>query len=229
MECWSVTCVYLVHLVCMNRLSACRTFCCVHSWQQDVRRGTPSSVYQAWLTGENGMELPHLRCLSSTLAQDENWFLCKSAVFLSWYGVLSVVRWSSVTARWSYVVCLWSLSTIRQIMVWVAPLAVANEAVDCGSVGSSTARWSHMASGQYRGVSSLMTLLWQSSCHGGMGNLFGGHCHRCSFYRTFLLVLWTLFYLCVWHLCAFYVRYVSVFFLCVHMPKVSIWMSDWVM
>ena len=74
-------------------------------------------------------------------------------------------------------------------MVWVAPLAVANEAVDCGSVGSSTARWSHVASGKYRGVSSLTTLLWQSSCHGGMGDLFGGHCHRCSFYRTFLLVL----------------------------------------
>ena len=72
------------------------------------------------------------------------------------------------------------LSTIRQVMVWVAPLAVANEAVDCGSVGSSTARWSHVASGQYCGVSSLTTLLWQSSCHGGMGNLFGGHCHRCS-------------------------------------------------
>ena len=87
-------------------------------------------------------------------------------------GVLSVVRWSSVTARWSYVVCLWSLSTIRRVMVWVAPLAVANEAVDCGSVGSSTARWSHVASGQYRGVSSLTTLLWESSCHGGMGNLF---------------------------------------------------------
>ena len=149
---------------------------------------------------------------------------CLGMVFcLLWGGLRSLLDGTS------YVVCLWSLSTIRQVMVWVAPLAVANEAVDCSSVGSSTARWSHVASGQYRGVSSLTTLLWQSSCHGGMGNLFGGHCHQCSFYRTFLLILWTSFYLCVWHLCAFYVLYVCVFFLCVHMPKASTWMSDWVM
>ena len=75
-------------------------------------------------------------------------------------------------------------------MGWVAPLVpVADGAVDCGSVGSSTARWSHVASGLYRGDSSLVTLLWQPSCHGGMGSLFGGHCRRCSFYRTFLIVL----------------------------------------
>ena len=43
---------------------------------------------------------------------------------------------------------------------WVAPLVpVTDRAVDCGSVGSSTARWSHVASGLYRGVSSLVTLL----------------------------------------------------------------------
>ena len=67
---------------------------------------------------------------------------------------------------------------------------VADGAVDCGSVGSSTARWSHAAShGLYRGVLSLVTLLWQPSCHGGKGNLFGGHCRRCSFYRTFLIIL----------------------------------------
>ena len=72
----------------------------------------------------------------------------------------------------------------------VAPLVpVADGAVDCGSVGSSTARWSHVASGLYRGVSSLVTLLWQPSCHGAMGSLFGGHCRWCSFYRTFLIVL----------------------------------------
>ena len=35
-------------------------------------------------------------------------------------------------------------------MGWVAPLvAVADGAVDCGSVESSTARWSHVASGLY--------------------------------------------------------------------------------
>ena len=35
-------------------------------------------------------------------------------------------------------------------MGWVAPLvAVADGAMDCGSVESSTARWSHVASGLY--------------------------------------------------------------------------------
>ena len=89
-------------------------------------------------------------------------FLCMSAVFLSWCGDSSVVRRSSVTARWSHVVHLWSLSTVRRVMVgWVAPqVAAADGAVDCGSVGSSTARWSHVASGPYLGVSSLATLLW---------------------------------------------------------------------
>ena len=111
----------------------------------------------------------------------------------------------------------------------IDPLAVPNEAVDCGSVGSFTARWSHMASGQYRGVSSLTTLLWQSSCHGGMTNLFGGHCHRCSFYRTSLLVLWTSFYLCVWHLFAFYVLYVCVCFSYVYTcPRCLYeWVIEW--
>ena len=43
-------------------------------------------------------------------------------------------------------------------MGWIAPLvAFADGAVDCGSVGSSTARWSHVVSGPYRGVSSLAT------------------------------------------------------------------------
>ena len=46
-------------------------------------------------------------------------------------------------------------------MGWVALLVpVADGAVDCGSVGDSTARWSHVASGLYHGVSSLGTLLW---------------------------------------------------------------------
>ena len=106
----------------------------------------PNNSY--WYSAVNGF---HQWCgavsskvSSPTLAQDENWFLCMSAILLSWYGVLSVVRWSSVTARWSHVVRLWSLLTICWVMVeWVAPLvAVADGAVDCGSVGSSTARWS---------------------------------------------------------------------------------------
>ena len=75
-------------------------------------------------------------------------------------------------------------------MGWVAPLVVvADGAMDCGSVGSSTARWSHVASGLYHGISSLVTLLWQPSCHGGMASLFGGHCRQCCFYRTFLPAL----------------------------------------
>ena len=51
-----------------------------------------------------------------------------------------------------------------------------------------------------------------------MGSLFGGHCQRCNFYRTFLIVLWTLvfdmyvLFTCCMSLC---------FFLCV---RVSIWM-----
>ena len=89
------------------------------------------------------------------------------AVFLSWCNVSSVVRWASVTARWSHVVCLWSLSTVCQVMVgWIASLVAL---ADCGLVGSSTARWSHVTSGPYRGVSSLSILLWQPSCHGGIG------------------------------------------------------------
>ena len=60
---------------------------------------------------------------------------------------------------------------------------------------------------------------WQPSCHGGMGSFFCGHCWRCRFYRTFLLVLWTLFYSCIWHVCALYLLYVCVFFLSVHMSK----------
>ena len=113
---------------------------------------------------------------------------------------------------------------------WVAPLVtVADGAVDCDSIGSSTARWSHVASGPYRGVSSLATLLWQPSCHGGMCSLFGGHCRRCSFYRTLLIVLWTLLCLCLTFmcsLCALYVLYVC--FSCVYScPRVtSIWMID---
>ena len=60
-------------------------------------------------------------------------------------------------------------------MGWVAPLvAVANGAMDCGSFESSTARWSHMASGLYIVVySSDFTV---AACHGGMGSLFSGHC-----------------------------------------------------
>ena len=44
-------------------------------------------------------------------AQFASLTLC--AVSLSWCGVPSVVRRSSVTDRWSHVVRLWSLSTVR--------------------------------------------------------------------------------------------------------------------
>ena len=140
---------------------------------------------------------------SPTFAQDENWFLCTSAVFLPWYGVLSVVRWSSDTARWLHVVRFVSgLSRLHVCWVmvgWVAPLvAVADGAVDCGSVESSTARLSHVASGLQ-----LYIVVFQVSClyYGShlvmvawhMGSLFGGHCQWCNFYKTFLIVLWTLF------------------------------------
>ena len=83
-------------------------------------------------------------------------------------------------------------------MGWVAPLVpVAEGAVDCASVGSSTARWSHVANGLCRGVSSLRTLLWQSSCHGGMGSLFGGHFRRCSFYTEVSSLFCELCFICV--------------------------------
>ena len=163
------------------------------------------------------------------LSQDENWFLCTSAVFLSWCGVSSVVRWSSVTARWSHVVCLWSLSTARWVVVGsLAPLvAVADGAVDCGSVESSTAPLVTRGKWSYRGVSSLVTLLWQRSYHGETGSLFGGHCQRCSFYRTFFIVLWT-FLFCVWNVCAFYVLCVCVFLVCTHARGCLYeWLIDW--
>ena len=58
----------------------------------------------------------------------------------------------------------------------MAPLVpVADGAVDCGSVGNSTARWSHVASGLYRGVSSLVTLLWQPSQARSQDLLKGGY------------------------------------------------------
>ena len=34
-DCGVNSAMYLVHLVCMNRLSACREFCGVHSWQHE--------------------------------------------------------------------------------------------------------------------------------------------------------------------------------------------------
>ena len=79
-------------------------------------------------------------------------------------------------------------------MEWVAPLvAVADGAVDCGSVGSSTARWSLICW-------SLPTVqLLQNSPH------------------FFLFVCFT----CM----CFYVLYVRVFFLCVHMPK-GVYIND---
>ena len=95
--------------------------------------------------------------------------------------------------------------------------------LDCDSVGSSTARWSHVASCLYHGVSSLVTMAAILSWWDGWP--LGGPCRWCTFYRTFLLVLWTSFYLCVWHVCVLYVLYV-ICFSCVYMcPRVSIWMN----
>ena len=74
-----------------------------------------------------------------------------SAVFLSWYGVLSVGR-SSITARWSHVVRLWSHSTVHRVLVgWVDTLvAVANGAETVALLEALLLyRWSHMASGLY--------------------------------------------------------------------------------
>ena len=76
---------------------------------------------------------------------------------------------------------------------WVAPLvAVADGAVDCGSVESSTARLSHVTSGLYIMVFQVSCLYYGSHLvmvgwH--MGSLFGGQCQWCNFYRTFLIVL----------------------------------------
>ena len=43
---------FLVHLVCINRLSACREFCGVRSWQKGTRCGMVSvvvSFQSSWL------------------------------------------------------------------------------------------------------------------------------------------------------------------------------------
>ena len=98
-------------------------------------------------------------------------------------------------------------------------MPVTDGAVDCGSVGSSTTRWSHMAShGLYHGVSSLMTLLWQPSCHGEMGSLFGVGAASTELSSLFCELCF---------ICAFdmYVRFLccmSVCFSCVYTcPRVS--------
>ena len=107
--------------------------------------------------------------------------------------------------------------------------AIADSAVDCGSVGSSTDRRSHVAIGQYHGVSSLVTLLWQPSCHGGMGSLFGSHCRRCSIYRAFLIGLWTWFVRLTWHCTCWYVLFMCcmcVFLVCTH-AQGCLAMNEW--
>ena len=101
-------------------------------------------------------------------------------------------------------------------MGWVAPLVpVADGAVDCGSVGGSTARWSHVASGLYRGVSSRGTLLWQPSCHGGMGSLLVVIADGAASTELSSLSC-ELFYLHMTCMC-FYVMYVCVFVVCVRL------------
>ena len=158
-----------------------------------------------------------------SLAQDENLFLCISAIFLSWCGVSFVVRQSSVTARWSHVVWLRSFSTVRWVMVgWVAPLVpVADSAVDCGSVGSSI-----LLGGHTRQVVYIMVfqVLWL---------FYGSHLVMVGWVASYVVIddgaastelsslfLKNLFYLCVWHVCAFYVLHAHVFLLCT-CPRVS--------
>ena len=118
----------------------------------------------------------------------------------------------------SHVVRLRSLSTVYWVMVgWVAPLvAVADGAVDCGSVESSTARWSHVASGLYIVVFQVSWLYYGSHLvmEGWVASLVviaDGATSTELAHCLVNFVLWTLFYLCVWHVCAFYVLYVCVF------------------
>ena len=86
---------------------------------------------------------------------------------------------------------------------WVAPLVVvADGAVDCGSVESSTARWSHVASGLCRGVSSLVTLLWQPSCHGGIGSLFWWSLPTVQLLQNFPHCFVNFVYLCLTCMCS---------------------------
>ena len=101
-------------------------------------------------------------------------------------------------------------------MGWVAPLVpVTNGAVDYGSVGSSTTRWSHVAShGLYHGVSSLMTLLWQPSCHGEMGSLFGVGAASTELSSLFS----ELCFICAFdmYMCVFCAVCLCVFLVCTH-------------
>ena len=96
---------------------------------------------------------------------------------------------------------------------WVAPLVpVADGAVDCGSVGGSTARWLHVASGLYRGVSSLGTLLYGS--HLVMVGWVASLVVTAGAASTELSSLsCELFYLYMTCMC-FYVLYVCVFVVC---------------
>ena len=59
---------YLVHLVCMNKLSACREFCGVHSWQNDKRCKDGVKVLRGhshlvWLVSE--ASIPTCACFHS--------------------------------------------------------------------------------------------------------------------------------------------------------------------
>ena len=83
-------------------------------------------------------------------------------------------------------------------MKWVAPLvAVADGAVDCGSVGSSTARWS---------------LIWWSL---PMVQLLQNSPHCFVNFVLFVFDMYVLF-MCSMSVC---------FFLCVHMPK-GVYIND---
>ena len=165
--------------------------------------------------------------LPSYPALDENWFLCMSAVFLSWCGVSSVVRRSSVTARWSHVVSrLWSLLTVCWVMVgWVAHLVpVADSAVDwlwlcwrlyCWVVKCMVCIMVFQVLWLYYG-SHLVMVWWVASLM-----VFSDGATSTELSSLFF---WTAFYLCVWHVA--FLCCMSVRFCCVHWcPRVSSYMN----
>ena len=84
---------------------------------------------------------------------------------------------------------------------------------------------SHVASGPYRGVSSLTTLLRQPFRHGGMVAFLVVIADGAASAELFSLFS-ELCFICVFDMYVIYVLYVCMFFfLCVHMPK-GIYMNN---